>query len=117
MDLGLVRLPKEALIFPNPPARGEDFSCIKPRDPHTFSKQFRRKAKALGFVDFKFHHLRGTHATQLLDRGVPVHTVAERIGDDPAVLLKHYAKRKRQQVADVSVSAVLNSISEGVFGS
>lgn len=117
VDLGLVRLPKEALIFPSPPPRGEDFSFIKPRDPHTFSKQFRRKAKALGFVDFKFHHLRGTHATQLLDRGVPVHTVAERIGDDPAVLLKHYAKRKRQQVADVSVSAVLNSISAGVIGS
>jgi integrase len=116
VDLSLVRLPEDALIFPNSPSRGQAFSFRTPRDPHTFSKQFRRKAKALGFVDFKFHHFRGTHATQLLDRNVPVHTVAERIGDDPAVLLRHYAKRKRQQTADTSMSSIINAISAGVFG-
>jgi len=116
VDLSLVRLPEDALIFPNSPSRGQAFSFRTPRDPHTFSKQFRRKAKALGFVDFKFHHFRGTHATQLLDRNVPVHTVAERIGDDPAVLLRHYAKRKRQQTADTSMSSNINAISAGVFG-
>jgi integrase len=40
------------------------------------------------------HHLRATHTTLLLDRGVPVHTVAERIGNDSAGLLRNYAKRK-----------------------
>jgi integrase len=40
-----------------------------------------------------------------------VHTVAERIGDDPAVLLKNYAKRK--QTADNSVSAVISSLAAG----
>jgi integrase len=68
-----------------------------PRAPSTFSKQFRRGADALGFVGFEFHHLRGIHATLLRDKGVPVHTVAERIGHDPAVLLRNYAKRKRKQ--------------------
>ena len=48
------------------------------------SANSRERADALGFVDFKFHHLRGTHATLLLDKGVPVHIVAERIGDNPA---------------------------------
>ena len=46
----------------------------------------------------------------LLDRGVPVHTVAERIGDDPAVLLRTYAKRKRKQTADTSVASVIDAL-------
>jgi hypothetical protein len=33
--------------------------------------------------------------TALLDAGIPVNRVAERIGDDPAILLGSYAKRKR----------------------
>jgi integrase len=110
VDLSLVRLPDDALIFPNPPGTGEDFSFTKPRDPHTFTKQFKKRAIGLGFSDFRFHHLRGTHATLLLDRGVPVHIVAERIGDDPAVLLRNYAKRKRQNTADNSVSTVISAL-------
>jgi integrase len=110
VDLSLIRLPDDALIFPNPPARGADFSFTSPRDPHTFSKQFMKRGKKLGFAGFKFHHLRGTHATLLLDRGVPVHTVAERIGDDPAVLLRNYAKRKRKQTADTSVAGVISAL-------
>jgi integrase len=113
VDFGLIRLPDDALIFPNPPGPGEDFSFTHSRDPHTFSKQFRKRADKLGFTDFKFHHIRGTHATLLLDRGIPVHVVAERIGDDPSVLLKNYAKRKRQQTADTSVSAVISALAAG----
>jgi integrase len=113
VDLGLVRLPDGALMFPNPPARGQEFSFTAPRDPHTFTKQFIKRAAKLGFAGFWFHHLRGTHATLLLDRGVPVHVVAERIGDDPSVLLKSYAKRKRQNTPDNSVSAVIGALSAG----
>ncbi|MBR0801733.1 site-specific integrase [Bradyrhizobium jicamae] len=114
VDLSLVRLPDDALIFPTFTGRGADLT--KPRDPSAFSKQFRRTADALGFEGFEFHHLRGTHATLLLDRGVPVHTVAERLGDDPAVLLRNYAKRKRKQTADTSVASIINSLSAGIFG-
>jgi integrase len=73
--------------------------------------------QAARLADFKFHHLRGTHSTLLLDRGVPVHTVADRIGDDPAVLLRNYAKRKRTNTVDNSVSAVISALAAGFLGS
>jgi integrase len=116
VDLSLVRLPEDALIFPAVPGPKEDFSFTTPRNPRNFTKEFGRRAALLGFADFNFHHLRGTHATLLLDRGVPVHTVAERIGDDPAVLLRNYAKRKRTNTADNSVSAVIGALAAGFLG-
>lgn len=108
VDLSLVRLPADALMFPNDPA-----ASAVPRNPRNFSKEFARRAKLLDFPDLRFHDLRGTHATLLLDRNVPVHIVAERIGDDPAVLLRNYAKRKRRTAADTSVAAVLSALSAG----
>jgi integrase len=99
--------PEDALIFPALP------DLATPRNPRNFSKEFARRAKRLDFADFKFHHLRGTHATLMLDKGVPVHVVAERIGDDPAVLLRNYAKRKRKNTADTSVSAIINALAAG----
>jgi integrase len=117
VDLSLVRLPEDSLIFPAAPEPGKDFSFATPRNPRNFSKEFARRAKRLGFADFKFHHLRGTHSTLLLDHGVPVHTVAERIGDDAAVLLRNYAKRKRKQTADTSVSAVIGALAAGFLKS
>jgi integrase len=113
VDLSMVRLPAGALMFPNPPGPGEDVSFTKHRDPHTFTKQFRRQAKKLGFADFWFHHLRGTHATLLLDKNMPPHQVAERIGDDTAVLLKSYAKRKRNQTADASMANAIGQLAAG----
>ena len=113
VDLGLVRLPDDALMFPNVPGPGEAFSFTAPRNPRNFSKEFKRRAKLLGFADLRFHDLRGTHATLLLDRGIPVHVVAERIGDDPAVLLRNYAKRKRQNTADNSVTSAIAALSAG----
>ncbi len=113
VDLSLVRLPDGALMFPNVPDPGEDFSFTASRNPRNFSKEYARRAKRLGFEDFQFHHLRGTHATPLLDRNVPVHVVAERIGGDPAVLLRNYAKRKRSNTADNSVAAVIGALASG----
>jgi integrase len=113
VDLGLVRLPEGALMFPAPPERGEDFDFTKPRHPDAFSKQFMRKARALGFPDLRFHDLRGTHETLLLDAGVPVHTIAARCGHDPAVLLRSYAKRTKK--ADTSAAAIIGALSKGVL--
>lgn len=62
----------------------------------------------------RLHDLRGTHSTALLDAGVPVHVVAARIGDDPATLLRSYAKRTKK--ADTSAAAVIGSISKGIIG-
>jgi integrase len=114
VDLSLVKLPDEALMFPGPPGAGEDFSFTKLRDPDYLTKAFVRRARALGFPDLRFHDLRGTHETLLLDAGVPVHVVAARCGHDPAVLLRAYAKRTRK--ADTSAAAVIGALSKGVLG-
>jgi integrase len=114
VDLSLVKLPPGALMFPNPPAPGEDFSFLKLRNPRNTTKEFMRKAAGLGFPALRLHDLRGTHETLLLDAGVPVHVVAARCGHDPAVLLRSYAKRTRK--ADTSAAAVIAGLSRGTLG-
>ena len=113
VDLGLVRLPAGALMFPSVPESGEEFDFAKPRNPRNFSKEFARRADLLGFGRTRFHDLRGIHTTALLDPGIPVHTVAQRIGDDPAVVLRNYAKRKRSKKADESLSNAITALAAG----
>jgi integrase len=103
VDLTLVKLPDDALIFPSPNG------LTRPRDPHAVTRGFVRQARKLGFAGLRFHDLRGTHETLLLDAGVPVHVVAARCGHDPAVLLRSYAKRTRK--ADTSAAAVIGALS------
>jgi len=114
VELSLIKLPDGALMFPNPPGPGQDFSFIKLRSPDSVTKQFVRKAQKLGFRGLRFHDLRGSHETLLLDAGVPVHVVAARCGHDPAVLLRSYAKRTRK--ADTSAAAVIGALAKGVLG-
>lgn len=106
VDLGLVKLPEDALMFPNPP------TLTEPRHPRNLTKKFLRKARSLGFKKLRLHDLRGSHETLLLDSGVPVHVVAARCGHDPAILLHSYAKRTRK--ADTSAAAVIGNISKAV---
>jgi integrase len=113
VDLALVKLPKGALMFPNPPSPGESFSFTKLRNPRNTTKEFVRKATGLGFPDLRFHDLRGTHETLLLDQGVPVHVVAARCGHDPAVMLRAYAKRTRK--ADVSAADAIAALTKGTL--
>jgi integrase len=113
VDLSLVRLPDDALMFPNPPALA-DLKFSTPRGPRAVTKEFARKAKKLGFKKLRLHDLRGTHETLLLDRGVPVHVVAARCGHDPAVLLRNYAKRTAK--ADTNAAAVIGSLTKGILG-
>jgi integrase len=112
VDLSLVKLPEGALIFPSP--AGAKFDFTGPRDPHAVTRGFVRHARKLGFNGLRFHDLRGSHETALLDAGVPVHVVAERCGHDSAVLLRNYAKRTRK--ADTSAAAVIGSLSKGILG-
>jgi integrase len=114
VDLSLVRLPDDALMFPNPPAKGAAFSLSAPSNPRNTTKEFVRKATALGFKGLRLHDLRGSHETALLDAGVPVHVVASRCGHDAAVLLRAYAKRTRK--ADTSAAAVIGALAKGVLG-
>jgi len=113
VNLGLVKLPPEALMFPNREAMANlDFT--KPRHDRDTTKEFNRRAsKVLGFR-FTLHWLRGTHETMLLDNGVPVHVVAKRCGHDPAVLLRTYAKRTKK--ADTNAAKVIGNIAKGILG-
>jgi len=117
VDLSLIRLPSGALMFPAAPEKGMEFDVKAPRNPTNFSKEFARRANLLGFGRTRFHDLRGIHATALLDAGIPVHTVAQRIGDDPAVLLRNYAKRKRTKTADASLSNAIEALAASFLGS
>jgi integrase len=89
VDLSLVRLPEAALIFPSP--AGPGFDLTRPRDPRAVTRGFVRHARRLGFK-LRLHDLRGSHATQLLRRGMPLDVVARRLGHDPAVMMRAYAK-------------------------
>jgi hypothetical protein len=48
---------------------------------------------------------------------VPVHVVAARIGDDPVVLLRAYAKRKRHRKANTDFSAQISALAGGFLKS
>jgi integrase len=101
IDLSLVKLPADALMFP---CFRKKLEFTRPRNPRAVTHMFTIKATALGFAKLRFHDLRVTHETMLLDAGVPVHVVAARAGHDPAVLLRVYAKRTRK--ADTSAAEV-----------
>lgn len=90
VNLSLVKLKADTLIFPAPSAGPVDLA--RPRDPDAITRGFVRRARLLGFSGLRFHDLRGSHATQLLRRGMPVDVVARRLGHDPYTLLRSYAK-------------------------
>jgi len=111
VDLSLVRLPDDALMFPNLVG---DMDLAAPRHPRNTSKEIKRRVVALGFPGMRpFHDLRVTHETSLLDDGVPVHVVAARCGHDPAVLLRVYAKRTKR--ADQNAAAAIGRLSHGLL--
>ena len=84
VDTSLVRLTQGALIFPG--WGGTDL--LGTRNCHSVETDWRERVAKIGFAGLRKHGLRGTHSTMLLDRGVGVHTVAARIGDDAATLLR-----------------------------
>jgi integrase len=60
--------------------------------PDSLSETFRYFIRRTGIKVCRFHDLRHTHATELLRLGVPLKTVAERLGHaDPALTLRVYA--------------------------
>jgi len=112
VDLSLIVLPEDALMFPSPLGASADLT--RPRSPRGITKGFAYQARKLGFDGLRFHDLRGSHETALLDAGEPVHVVAARCGHDPAVLLKSYAKWTKK--ADMSTVATIGKIFKGILG-
>ena len=110
VDLGLIKLPPESFMFPSPKG-ATDLSKL--RHPKAVTRETRERFRKLGFATLRFHDLRASHGTSLLDRGVPVHVVAARLGHDPAVLLKAYAKRTPQ--SDAAAAKVIGELSSGIL--
>lgn len=109
VDLSLVRLPADALMFPSP--EGE-FSFTRLRNPKSVTKETRARFRKLGFARLRFHDLRGSHGTAMLDAGVPVHVVAARLGHAPAVLLQAYARRNTKSD---EAAAIIGELARGVL--
>jgi integrase len=93
VDLSLVRLPDDALMFPGTPREGA-FSFVTHRNPNSVTKTFSQHARKLGFPKkLRFHDLRGSNITMLLlGRNTPIHVIAQRAGHDVAVMMEAYAK-------------------------
>lgn len=81
VDLSLVRLPQGALCFPLL-TRGDRPDLCRPRSPRSVSNMFGLLAAECGYKGLRFHDLRGSHGTALLDAGEPIHEVAKRLGHD-----------------------------------
>jgi len=73
--------------------------------PDTANARWVKARSAVGLTGIRLHDLRHFQATQLLDAGVPVPTVAARLGHaDGTTTMKIYAHRTRradQEAADV----------------
>jgi integrase len=113
VDLSLVKLPDDALIFPSPMAPGMAIDLTRLRNPRALTNAARERFRKLGFTTLRFHDLRATHGTMLLDAGEPVHVVAARLGHDPAVLMRAYAKRNKQ--SDQRAAETIERLSKGML--
>jgi integrase len=82
--LGLGKLTDKDLVFPS-------WDGSSPWDPNAFSAAWSKAAAEHGLT-IPFHSLRHTHASQLIDAGVDVVTIARRLGhSSPNVTLQIYA--------------------------
>ena len=93
----------------------------EPCDPGAWSKAFRRVCDQLGYPRFRFHDLRHTHASLLLEEGVHLKVVSERLGHSTVGitgdLYSHVSPNVQRDAADrmgVSWDATMGESSSGV---
>ncbi|MEX2406084.1 MAG: tyrosine-type recombinase/integrase [Actinomycetota bacterium] len=67
-----VRLPADGLVFSS--LRGHIL------DASAMAHHYRKATKKLGITGARFHDLRHSHATDLIERGIPLKVVSERLG-------------------------------------
>ena len=81
-----------------------------PQGPEAFSAAWARFAREHG-LEVTFHELRHTHASQLIDAGVPLPEIAHRLGhSSPAITLSTYAHlfKKDDSKAAKAINDALN---------
>jgi integrase len=106
MALGAGRMSDDALVFPDP-------LTGKHQSPRNFSKAWARCAAGIGFGDSTFHSLRHSHASQLIDAGIDVVTIARRLGHaKPTTTLAVYAHLFRE--TDSKASDAINAALAGL---
>lgn len=85
LALGGAELRPDHLVFSASP------DLLKPRDPSSMTRRYKRLATKLG-IESHLHELRHYSATELLTGGVDLRTVAGRLGHgDGTTTLRHYA--------------------------
>jgi integrase len=104
-------LPERALLFPASP-----LDPVKPRRHGPISKALVARAAKLGLGRLRFHDLRHTHATLLLQAGVPVAAVSARLGHaNAAVTLGIYSHATSD--AEAAAASVAGSLLSNVLKS
>jgi integrase len=100
MQLGAGRRPDDALLFSDV----DD----KPLAPKATSSRFSELTARIGMPDVKFHALRHTHASQLIDAGVDIVTISKRLGHaKPDITLRVYAHLFKKD--DSKAAAAINA--------
>lgn len=94
-----LRLPADALMFPRRP-----YEPTLSREPRHVTKTFSDRAAKRGFSGLRFHDLRHTHATLLLQAGVPINAVAQRLGHASSVVTLEVYGHVLKQAEDRAVS-------------
>jgi integrase len=78
----------------------------KPIDPNYVSRAFRNAVAAAGLRHIPLHGLRHSHASLLIDAGVPISVVSERLGHaNPNVTLGVYTHQLRDSQAKAACTA------------
>ncbi len=104
MQLGLGRLPDDALLFTQ--LDGNPFN------PSNISSDWGTFAEQIGMPEITFHGLRHTHASQLISRGVDIVTISKRLGHaKPSVTLAIYAHMFTSD--DSKAAAAINAALSG----
>jgi integrase len=102
MQLGAGKLPDSALVFSDIDGG--------PLSPDAVSAAWSDYAKKIGMGGIKFHALRHTHASQLIDANVDIVTISKRLGHaKPDITLRIYAHlfRKDDSKAAAAINAAL----------
>ncbi|MDG2008568.1 MAG: site-specific integrase, partial [Candidatus Binatia bacterium] len=71
--------------------RGKDREGSRPISTERAAKMFRQGVSESGIEDFHFHDLRHTFASRLVQRGVPLYTVAKILGHSDTRVTRRYA--------------------------
>jgi integrase len=104
MQLGLGRLPDDALLFAQLDG--------SPLNPSNVSSDWGAFAERIGMPEITFHGLRHTHASQLIASGVDIVTISKRLGHaKPSVTLAIYAHMftSDDSKAAAAINAALSS--------